>query len=252
LLAFEKRIGIEHVCIVAISVYGEDNRLLLQALRQLKGRGRGVVSIDAASITDAELDEMHALGVRGVRLNLRTVAQKLGEEAWAATLSAYAERVRRLDWVLQCYVYMDQIALIAPMIPKLGLRVVFDHLGDPQPDMAPRAQAGYAELVNLLQTNSQVYVKLSGTYRLTGVPELDSYAKELLRIAPTQIVWASDWPHTGGTTRNPDGDPKKPQDFLQVDIPAFAQQCMDWCDGNEHLLRQIWVDNPRRLWDYHG
>ncbi len=45
LLSFEKQLGTDHVCLVSISIYGTDNRLLLQSLRQLEGKGRAVVSI---------------------------------------------------------------------------------------------------------------------------------------------------------------------------------------------------------------
>ena len=46
LLNFEKQLGTDHVCLVSISIYGTDNRLLLQSLRRLEGKGRAVVSID--------------------------------------------------------------------------------------------------------------------------------------------------------------------------------------------------------------
>src|SRR5262245_61978927 len=61
----------ERVVIVAPSVYGTDNSCTIDAVHRLGARARGVVVIDK-SITAAELDDMAAAGVRGVRLNLES------------------------------------------------------------------------------------------------------------------------------------------------------------------------------------
>ncbi|KAJ9609912.1 hypothetical protein H2200_006241 [Cladophialophora chaetospira] len=250
LLAFEKSIGIDHVCIVAMSVYMTDNACNFDGLRRLNGKGHGIAIIDPDTITDEELDEMHLVGFRGVRINLRTRSQTYGAEVWRQILPKYAARLKRLNWVIQIFVSMDQIEHIAPIVPSLGLRVVFDHVGHPEAGRSPMAQPGCNELYQLLEQNRDVFVKLSGLYRLPDVPELDTHVRKLPQIAPDQIVWASDWPHTGGPEFNPGGNAKEIQDFLVVDIPAFIRQCVGWCYGDEKLIRKIWVDNPRRLWDY--
>jgi len=105
-------------------------------------------------------------------------------------------------------------------------------------------------LYHLLETRKNAYIKLSGFYRLSEVPELDKHILHLLKIAPDQIVWASDWPHTAGPEANPNGDPQAIQDFLTPDIPGFIQHCIELCGHDEELIRKIWVDNPRKLWDY--
>jgi len=250
-LAFESDLGIDHVCIIGASVFGTDNACLVDALRRLKGKGRGIAYIDPASITEAELDELHSVGVRGIRVNLWTRSLVYKPENWAMVLSSYAERLRRLDWVIQIYTSMDQIPSIASIIPTLGVKVVFDHLGCPDRASPPVSQPGCRALYGLLAENKNVYIKLSGFYRLSKVPELDQHMRKLVEIAPTQVVWASDWPHTGGATRNPGGDRTVEQDFMTPDIPKFIRDCIGWCRGDEALMRKIWVENPRKLWDYH-
>jgi len=37
-----------------------------------------------------------------------------------------------------------------------------------------------------------------------------------------------------------------------VDDPSFVRRCKGWCGGDEGLISKIWVDNPRRLWQYDG
>jgi len=247
---FAASLGIAHVCIIACSIYGTDNACLVDALRHLKGKGRGIAYIDPETVSDAALDALHAVGVRGVRLNLWTRGQALPQERWEGLLQTYAARLRRLDWVLQVFVSMDQIKHLAPYIPNLGLKVVFDHLGCPNPGVEPSEQVGCRELYDLLKNNEQVYVKLSGAYRFQDVPGLDEHMRTLVDIAPNQVVWASDWPHTGGVQGNPGGDPRKEQEFMEVDDRGFLRLCLDMCGQDEALVRKIWAENPRRLWDY--
>ncbi|KAI1625874.1 hypothetical protein EDD37DRAFT_320329 [Exophiala viscosa] len=255
LLAFERTLGIDHVCVVAMSVYMTDNRCNMDGLRRLKGKGRGVAIIDPDTVTDEELDEMHSVGFRGVRINLRTRSQAYGPHVWGEVLPKYVARLRRLkSWVVQIFVSMDQIQHIAPHVPGLlqaGLKVVFDHVGHPEAGGSPISQPGCKELYDLLSNHKQVYIKLSGLYRLPEVPDLDTHVRHLLEIAPDQIVWASDWPHTAGPEFNPGGNPQAVQDFMVVDILGFIKQCVERCQGDPELIHKIWVDNPRRLWDYH-
>lgn len=249
LLKFENELGIDHICLVAISVYGTDNRLLLQSLRQLQGKGRAVVSIDPETISDRELDEMHALGVRGIRINLKSTSLHKTKEELKKILKLHAQRIQHLKWAIQLHIGLADIVHIATEIPNLGLPVVIDHLATPQQTLAPRLQSGCTELMGLLSAR-HIWVKLSGTYRFPELPELDAYVREILRVAPDQVVWASDWPHTGGVGANPQGDRLALQDYRKIDVPAFVARCRDWCGGDEGLVRKIFVDNPRRLWGY--
>ena len=237
------------MCIVSISVYGNDNALLLQSLRRLKGKGRGVVGIDPETITDQELDDMHDAGVRGVRLNLASRNQTLDQDQFASILNSYAKKLKRLQWAIQLYVPLSNIEAIAKEIPKLALPVVIDHLGHPAETDPPRLQKGYESLMALLR-NQQVWVKLSGTYRFPNLPETDAYVKEILRVAPDRVVWASDWPHSGGIAGNPNGDRLAVQEYQEVDDIGFVAQCKEWCGHDEKLIQKIFVDNPRKLWQY--
>ena len=246
---FEGQLGSDHVCLVAISVYGTDNNLLLQSLRRLEGKGRAVVSIDPNTISDQDLDEMHTLGVRGIRINLKSTSQNKSKAELTATLGSYVRRIHRLKWAIQLHIGLADIEKIASDIPRLGVQVVIDHLGTPEKTLAPRLQPGYTDFLDLL-SKKQVWVKLSGIYRFSELPELDTYIREILRIAPTQIVWASDWPHTGGVATNPRGDRQALQEYRKFDVPSFIAQCKEWCGGDEALIRKIFVDNPRRLWQY--
>ena len=233
---------------MAISVYGNDNSLLLQRLRELKGRGRGVVSIDPRTVS-ADLKEMHSIGVRGVRMNLKSRSKTFDKATMESKLTQYALRIRHLDWSLHLHVGLSEIAKIYDIIPQLGVNVVLDHMATPNTIKQPVAQEGYPELMKLL-ADRYVFIKLSGLYRFDSMPGKDEYVKEVLRVAPTQVLWASDWPHTGGADRNPGGSRDRLQQYRTVDVPEFIEKCLFWCGGDEKLMRKILVDNPRRLWKY--
>lgn len=263
LLTFQQTQGITHSCLVAFSVYHTDNSILLDALRRLNingSRGRAVACVDSQTVTDTELQDLHNAGVRGIRLNFRTSSIRLDDDddAFAILLTQAADRIRPFGWVLQLYVSLDQIAQFAAVVPRLGVSVVIDHLGHPDPSGGPpRLQRGYKEFMHLLGSagSGRVYTKLSGVYRFDDLPELDSYVQDILAAAPDRVVWASDWPHSGGVSGNPNGDRHRAQQYRKVDDQRWIAQCKTWCrlvgqNSSDELVRKIWVDNPRRLWQY--
>lgn len=252
LLRFESQLGISHVCLIAFSVYHTDNSSIVDALTKLGGKGRAVVCIDPEAVTDGELRKLHGLGARGVRLNLKTRDQRLGKIEFEGLLKSYADKIRCLGWALQLFVAMEQIDLIADVLPTLGIPVVIDHLGAPHPSKgAPKTQPGYEAFMKLLRSG-QVWTKLSGTYRFDKVPGLEEYIMDVLRIAPNRVVWASDWPHSGGAQANPGGDCNAIQEYRKIDDRAWVDRCKSWCRAvsGENLIRKIWRDNPRALWQY--
>lgn len=64
---FETSLGIDHACIVLPSVYGTNNSILVDALRQFHGSYRGVAVIDPDSIANATLAVFQEAGVRGCK-----------------------------------------------------------------------------------------------------------------------------------------------------------------------------------------
>ncbi|KAF3319463.1 hypothetical protein TWF173_000091 [Orbilia oligospora] len=248
--------NITHPVIVSLSVYANDNRCLLDALSDLKTQGavpRGVVGIDPYTIPDSELSQMHELGVRGVRLNLKSSLVELSKSEFEKILYRYADRLKpSKTWALQIHLSLPQVALISDIIPKLGVTTIIDHLAVPSTKQPAKAQDGYKDFMRLL-SRGEVYTKLSGMDRFPTLPLLDEYATEIVALAPDRIVWASDWPHTGGVGMNAGGDRNKVQDFRTVDDAAMLKKAVEvYCKGDEGVVKKIWRDNARELWDYHG
>lgn len=237
--------GVENVCLVAVSVYGQDNRSMFDAMRRLGSRCRAVVCLDPSTITEQELDDMHKIGVRGVRINLKTKGELPPKEVLVACLAAHAARIRSRGWLIQLYLALEQVPLISEIIPTLGVRVVLDHMASPDPDREASSQHGYRELLDLLR-RGQVWVKISGTYRFASLPDLDVFAKSVIRAGPKNVVWASDWPHTGGPVKRVNGS--WISTFRDVHDMAFVRQCFEWCDNDPVLIQDLFVNNPGRLW----
>lgn len=234
---------------MAVSVYGNDDSLILDTLTKLGGAARAIVCIDPETISDQELRSMHQKGVRGVRLNLKTWGKVESKKDLEAQLFTHANRIRHLNWVLQIYLSLNQIALIHDYIPNLGINVVIDHVVFPNPKVPAAEQSGYHELLDLLRRNL-VWVKLSGIYRFDRLPDLDQYIRALIDANPSRLVWASDWPHTGGTEYNKNGDRFALQDYREVDDADFIERCFGWCQYKEELVNNIFVYNPQYLWTH--
>ena len=83
-LIVQSRLGLERTVVVTPSAYGTDNRVTLDAVRQL-GPAARAVDVIPPPISATELRDLHACGVRGVRFNLvqagATTPQMLGPTA---------------------------------------------------------------------------------------------------------------------------------------------------------------------------
>ncbi|KAL1636406.1 hypothetical protein SLS58_009825 [Diplodia intermedia] len=247
---------IRNLVLVQPSIYGADNSCLLSALRQLGPRhGRAVVGIDTAATSTppaALMHEWHALGVRGVRLNLKSVGAAPDADRLRADVAAHAAAIPaalRDSWVLQVYCSLDAVPLLERVVVgdgdgsgsslPAGVKLCIDHFGHPTlppspppPNQAPPdpyALPGFAALVRLLRAGG-TWVKLSAAYRIerdARLPWLGAMAREL-------CVFATDWPHTR---------------FEAVDVEPFVEKCLEWCGGDGKKVDRLFRGNAEELWD---
>jgi len=181
--------GCGHLVLVQPSVYGTDNSLLLRGLGS--GKHRGVVVLRG----DEDLAPLHDAGVRGVRFNLVSPVGSAREEA-AASLRAFAPKLRPLGWHVQWYVVASELPRLAQWQADTGLPFVLDHLAGMTP-AAARDETLWTALKQLAQAGC--WIKLSGWYRLQGhapYTELLPVIQRVARLFEGHMVWGSDWPHT--------------------------------------------------------
>lgn len=189
--------GVTRLVLVQPSVYGVDNSLLLRALRAGAGRHRGVAVVNP-ELREAELDALHAAGVRGIRFN--QVSPVGASQSPAEVLRALAPRLRERGWHVQWYVRREGLSALLPLQRETGLVFVLDHLagimaGTAADDPAWPALAALAA--------GGAWVKLSGWYRLNASAPFEAIQAPLERVAGlfgSAMVWGSDWPHTSQDT----------------------------------------------------
>jgi predicted TIM-barrel fold metal-dependent hydrolase len=131
LLALQNALSLSRVVIVQPSVYGTDNSCTLDGMRRLgPERARGVAVIDNKT-TAAALKEMHAAGIRGVRVNLETGGET-DPNVSRRNLAAAVKRVAPLGWHVQVYTRLSVVEALHDDVMKLDVPIVFDHFGGAQ------------------------------------------------------------------------------------------------------------------------
>jgi predicted TIM-barrel fold metal-dependent hydrolase len=195
---------------------------------------------------------LHGLDTRGVLLNLKTREQHFDEDDFRHLLQSYANRLWPLKWALQIFCASEQTDQVARILTTLEVPVIIDHLGSPHGSGGPvRSQPGYQTFIDLLKTG-KVWKRLSGAYRFPNLPDIDECVLEILSIAPDRVIWASDWPHSGGIHANHRGNRKAMQEYRKIDDQAWVERCLNWCrvyggSMGEELVREVSRDNAKTL-----
>ncbi|MBC3362297.1 amidohydrolase family protein [Pseudomonas sp. SWRI154] len=227
--------GLSHGVLVQPSFLGTDNGYLLAALRQAPERLRGVVVVEPG-ISRALLEDMARLGVVGVRLNLMGKAlPDFRETAW----KAFLEDLAGLGWHVELHAPVNELSALIGQLMPFGVQVVIDHFGRPDARLG-LDQPGFAEMLEL-GTGGQVWMKVSGIYRLAGTDRENlEFARSALALleqslGPRRLVWGSDWPHT--------------QYEGNVGFDTVMQQ-LHALEGSAHLMRALMVETPRHLFRF--
>ncbi|KAF4809836.1 2-pyrone-4,6-dicarbaxylate hydrolase [Colletotrichum siamense] len=235
-----EQLRLPNMVFVQLSGYGNDNTWVLESLKDTgPARGRGVVAFDPDHTDLQTLKEWHDLGVRGVRVNLRSSKTVLSRTEIQSILRKYAEKLRPLKtWSIGLYADMEVLDHVQPLLSELQVKVVLEHFGSPAfLPLDPSKQPGWDSLCRMMEDPS-VYVKISAPYLFStdaDFSDLESLAKSLFRMRNgTGVVFGSDWPHT--KSRGWDAKP-------------FVEKVMEWCEGDEELREKLFRENARDLWD---
>jgi 2-pyrone-4,6-dicarboxylate lactonase len=225
-------LGMARGVLVQISVYGTDNRCMIESLKAHPDRLRGIAVV-APDVGDGELEALHAAGVRGIRFNVL-----FGGGVAIDEMERLAARVAPLGWHIQLLIDARNLPELGPRIMKLPVEVVIDHMGH-MPVSAGIAHPGFQWMLRLLG-EGRAWTKLSGAYRISqaGAPFHDTldFAQALAAAAPERCVWGSDWPHV--SVEGPMFNTGALLDLLPLWVPEEA------------VRNRILVDNPARLYGF--
>lgn len=184
---------IGHAVLVQPSFLGTDNLYLLEALSRDRRRLRGVAVV-SPDISEDELSQLREQGITGVRLNLvQQALPDFGAAPWAGLL----QRLARLGFHVELHREAKDLPPMISSLLKVGLPVVVDHFGRPDPvdgtnDPGFKALLGFGD-------SGRVWVKLSGAYRCAKPGSgfvRDATTQLLDSFGAARLMWGSDWPHT--------------------------------------------------------
>ena len=247
LRSLHKALHISRVIVVQTTVYGADNSGVLDALKQLGSRARGVAVIDEKT-PDSVLDDMDRAGIRGIRLNLETAGQT-DPEIGRRRFQAAVNRIKNRKWHIQIYARLSVIEGIKTQVDAAPMPVVFDHFGGMQAALGPD-QPGFASLMTMVRTG-KAYVKISAPYRSSteapDYPDVAPIARALVASNPQRILWGSDWPHPGLPV--PGRSKSEITPFFQIDDGQVLNFLPKWIP-DAAVRKTILVENPASLYGF--
>lgn len=241
LFALRDHLGFDKNVIVQATCHGADNSALIDALKASNNKARGVATVKR-SVTDAQLEDMHAAGVRGTRFNF---VKRLVDFTPKDELMEIANRIKALDWHVVIYFEAVDLPELWDFFTELPTTVVIDHMG--RPDVSkPVDGPEFALFIKMMSEHPNMWSKVSCPERLSavGLPALNGqtnpyadvvpFAKKIVETFPDRVLWGTDWPH-------PNLKGHMPDDGLLVDfIPHIAT--------TKVLQQKLLVDNPTRLY----
>jgi 2-pyrone-4,6-dicarboxylate lactonase len=233
LFALRDRLGFARNIIVQASCHGTDNSATLNAIAKSNGKARGVAVVEPA-ISDAELELLHAGGIRGVRFNF---LKRLVDDAPKDKFLEIAARIKQLGWHVVVYFEADILEEMRPFLDAIPTTIIIDHMGRPDVSQGPDGPDMRAFRA-LLDSRPDIWTKVTCPDRLDGNgPPWDDFARAVAPLVDDyadRVLWGTDWPH-------PNMHDAIPDDGALVDmIPRIARTA--------ELQRKLLVDNPMRLY----
>ncbi len=230
---------VDRAVLVQPSVYGTDNSAMLAALNShpQKFRGVAVISSDPKTVTDEDLANLHAAGVRGLRCNIVDIADKSAGLP-IEQLRNLANRIKAFGWHLELLMHVNEYPNLAKTFEDFPVDLVFGHFGYTHAKHGVNDK-GFQGLLDLMK-NQHAWVKMTGPYRICdgNLPYLDMRPLNdaVIQANPSRLIWGSDWPHV----------------MVKKEMPHDADLCDllgTWAQ-DVNLRNSILVNNPCILYDF--
>lgn len=227
-------LGLERVVMVQATAYGFDNRCMLEAIAKLGNGARGI-AIVAPDASDAELERLHAQGVRGVRY--MTIPNAGGLVSWDS-MERMAARIAPLGWNINLQLDGRDLPQRKAAIDRLPCKVVIDHIGKFLEPVTPDHPA-FVALLDVLG-HERRWIKLSAPYETSkvgppGYEDVSALAKALVGAHPDRCLWASNWPH--------------PNRLPQPSDAAMLALLAEWAP-DEKVRRAILAENAAAVYGF--
>ncbi len=230
--AVATRLGIRRCVVVQPSHFGTDNSTTLAAVRRIGNQARAVV-IPPAEAGETDIAALAASGGVAARIFL---LRDTGLQTHH--LRRIADVVAPFGWHLEVQCHGEQLADVLPLLARLPVPSVIDHLGR-MPKGTTADSALFKKLVDYVGSG-RGWVKVSAPYhnsrgRSRGFEDLRSQIEALAKAAPERLVWATNWPHVTFD--------EKPDDL------GMALELLSLLPDSA-LVQRVLVDNPERLYRF--
>ena len=233
LRALHARLGVSRAVIVHASCHGSNMDVTLDAIASSGGLYRGVAVVEDG-VTDAELERLHAGGIRGIRFNF---VKHLGGVPDLHVFYRLLARIKALGWHIVLHFDAGDLVEQQELLARIDVPFIIDHMG------RVRAADGldqkpFALLLDLYRRNPLAWIKICGAERVSAGkrPFRDAvpFAQALVAIDTGRLLWGTDWPH-------PNISKDMPNDGELVNL--LGEICPD-----ERDRARILVDNPTRMY----
>lgn len=202
---------------------------------------RGVAVINDAT-TDAELQQLHDAGVRGVRFHFVAFLKK---RPTLETFKRATDRIAPLGWHVLVHLEPRDLLELSGLFASLKLPVIVDHIAHVDVALGTE-QPAFKALLDL-HRRDHVWVKIANSDRwsMTGAPSYADalpFGRALVANVPDRLIWGTDWPHV--MYKRPlvgDEPPPDEADLLNL-LYDFAPDPV--------TLKKILVDNPMKLYPF--
>jgi 2-pyrone-4,6-dicarboxylate lactonase len=238
-LAMLETIGAARGVLIQPAPYGTDPGALLNGLSGRLDRLRGI-SVATGDIADAELERLHAAGVRGLRFSEMRDPISGGRYKGGVGLEDYerlASRMKDLGWIPHIWTSCADLADMLPKALAFGLPFVVDHLAGV--DVSAGTQdPSFRRIVALLK-EGRIWIKLSvcrNSKRYWEFEDERPFHDALVAANPDRLLWGSDWPFVRMYENSPD-----------------VGQLIDLFDAwvsDDGIRQKVFVANPARLYGF--
>lgn len=233
-LAMLDQVGLANGVLVQGAAHGLDCSAMFNALDRSNGRLRGI-ALAGPDASDAALEHMSQRGVLGLRFS--RPPKDLGPSPVDFGAFPYlAPRIKELRWHAQVQTDCRHFAEIAEELLAWDFPIVLDHMCLVDPTVTDARDLGV--ICDLLR-EGRIWLKLT-PYRMArqfpDYGDMRRFHDAFVAANPKRLLWGSDWPHVHMRENMPEEG--RLLDLLQ-----------DWV-GDDEIVRQILVDNPRALYGF--
>jgi predicted TIM-barrel fold metal-dependent hydrolase len=233
LRALHARLGISRAVIVHASCHGSEMDVTLDAIASSHDSYRGVAVVED-TVTDRELERLHAGGIRGIRFNF---VKHLGGVPDLAVFYRLLARIKPLGWHIVLHFDAGDLLEQQDLLARIDVPFIIDHMGRVKAAEG-LDQKPFQALLALYRNNPRAWIKICGAERVSvgKRPFRDAvpFGQALIAIDAGRLLWGTDWPHPN-ITRD------MPNDGELVDL--LGEMCPD-----ESIRKRILVDNPSAMY----